>query len=55
MENQDKGRGPTYWHPPYPKSGFQTYREAALYVDGLGTRYIDVGDCHYCMKDQSGT
>lgn len=53
MENQDKGSGPTYWHPPYPFPGFQTYPEAALYMAGLGARYIDVGACHYCMKEHN--
>jgi hypothetical protein len=50
MENQDKGTGPTYWHPPYPAPGFGTISEAQQYVDGLGSRYDDTGRCQYCMK-----
>jgi hypothetical protein len=52
MENQDKGTGPTYWHPPYPEPGFRTIAEAQGYVHGLGSRYEDTGQCPYCMKEQ---
>jgi hypothetical protein len=50
MENQDKGTGPTYWHPPYPAPGFRTIAEAKGYVAGLSSRYADTGQCPYCMK-----
>lgn len=49
MENQDKGTGPTYWYPAYPESGFPTLSEADSYMSGLGARYIDTGQCSYCM------
>jgi hypothetical protein len=52
MKNQDKGTGPTYWHPPYPTPGFRTVAEAQDYVDGLSSRYVDIGKCPYCMKGQ---
>jgi len=50
MENQDKGTGPTYWHPAYPASGLQTMEEASAYMNTLGTRYHDTGSCSYCMR-----
>lgn len=50
MENQDKGTGPTFWHPPYPAPGLRTIAEAKEYVAGLSSRYTDVGQCPYCMK-----
>lgn len=52
MENQDKGTGPTYWHPPFPTPGFQTIAEARAYMEGLGPRYEDTGECSYCMRGQ---
>ena len=51
MENQDKGTGPTYWHPPYPSPGFQAVAEAEQYVATLGPRYVDTGLCPYCMRE----
>lgn len=51
MKNQDKGTGPTYWHPAFPASGFRTVIEAQGFMDGLGARYEDVGRCSYCMKE----
>jgi hypothetical protein len=53
MENQDKGTGPTYWHPSYPKPGLPTIKEAQKFVAGLGDRYTDIGSCAYCMKGQT--
>jgi hypothetical protein len=50
MENQDKGSGPTYWQPPYPVPGFRSIAEAKGYMDGLGSRYTDTGQCPYCMN-----
>ena len=52
MENQDKGTGPTYWRPPYPAPGFASIAEAKGFMDGLGSRYVDTGQCSYCMKGQ---
>jgi len=49
MENQDKGTGPTYWHPAYPAPGFATISEATIYMNALGPRYTDTGLCP-CMK-----
>lgn len=49
MENQDKGTGPTYWHPSYPSPGFQTLAEAKAQMERLGPRYSDIGLCAYCM------
>jgi hypothetical protein len=53
MENQDKGTGPTYWHPAYPLPGFQTSAGAGAYMTALGPRYHDVGPCAYCMQEES--
>ncbi len=50
MENQDKGSGPTYWHPAYPAPGLQTIAEAKSFMGSLGARYEDIGLCQYCMK-----
>ena len=50
MENQDKGAGPTYWQPAYPASGFGSIAEAKGYMNGLGPRYTDTGQCPYCMR-----
>ena len=55
MENQDKGTGPTYWHPAHPAPGFSTSEEARAWMDDLGDRYDDIGACAYCMKDHVGT
>lgn len=49
---QDKGTGPTYWKPPYPMTGFASYMEARAFMNGLGPRYKDIGDCPYCMRDR---
>lgn len=51
MENQDKGTGPTYWHPPYPSPGLETVAAASAYMAELGPRYEDTGLCSYCMKE----
>lgn len=51
MENQDKGTGPTYWKPAFPKAGFSTIAEAQEVIDRLGSRFDDTGKCSYCMKD----
>jgi hypothetical protein len=51
MENQDKGNGPTFWNPPHPDAGFPTVVKAKEYMDALGERYSDTGQCSYCMKD----
>lgn len=51
MENQDKGTGPTYWHPQFPAVGFQTVAEARKYMAALGPRYADTGPCSYCMRE----
>jgi hypothetical protein len=51
MENQDKGTGPTYWHPSYPSPGFETVTEATAYVATLGPRYDNTGLCPYCMRE----
>lgn len=48
MENQDKGTGPTYWHPAYPAPGLLSFNEAAAFMKGLGPRYADIGPCEYC-------
>lgn len=53
MENQDKGTGPTYWHPSYPSLGLGTLDDARGYMASLGPRYIDTGLCSYCMKDNA--
>jgi hypothetical protein len=50
MENQDKGTGPTYWHPSFPSAGFQTVTDARKYMETLGLRYVDTGLCSYCMR-----
>lgn len=50
MENQDKGTGPTYWQPAYPRPGLESFREAKAFMDGLGPRYTDTGECPYCMR-----
>jgi len=50
MKNQDKGTGPTYWRPAYPAPGFLTIAEATRFMDSLGPRYTDIGQCPYCMK-----
>jgi hypothetical protein len=50
MENQDKGPGPTYWHPAYPVLGLATVADAHAFVAQLGDRYKDIGECHYCMS-----
>lgn len=50
MKNQDKGLGPTYWHPAFPARGFRTIAEAKTFMDTLGPRYSDIGLCAYCMK-----
>lgn len=50
MENQDKGTGPTYWHPAYPAPGFPTIAQATGFMSDLGPRYVDTGRCPYCMK-----
>lgn len=50
MENQDKGTGPTYWHPEYPTPGFMTIVDAERFMAGLGPRYKDTGKCSYCMR-----
>jgi hypothetical protein len=49
MENQDKGTGPTYWHPRHPAPGLATVAEAQAFMRALGPRYTDVGQCSYCM------
>ena len=51
MENQDKGTGPTYWHPAYPTTGLETVAEAERFMVNLGPRYEDTGRCAYCMKE----
>lgn len=51
MENQDKGTGPTYWHPRYPAPGFQSADEAKAFMAGLGPRYRDTDLCAYCMRE----
>lgn len=51
MENQDKGTGPTYWHPAYPSPGLTTARQARDFMATLGPRYTDTGECSYCMKE----
>lgn len=51
MENQDKGTGPTYWHPPYPQPGFKSFAEAKRCMGSLGPRYKDTGECSYCMRE----
>lgn len=53
MENQDKGTGPTYWHPKYPEPGLPSVADARAYMSGLGPRYDDTGLCPYCMKEAS--
>ncbi len=53
MEKQDKGTGPTYWHPAYPAPGLLTAATARAYMSDLGDRYSDTGECHYCMKDHA--
>ena len=53
MENQDRGTGPTYWYPAYPKPGLATPAEASAFMGGLGDRYEDTGECSYCMKDRT--
>ena len=53
MENQDKGSGPTFWHPAYPAAGLQSVAEARAYMSTLGPRYTDTGLCSYCMRDVS--
>jgi len=55
MENQDKGKGPTYWQPAYPRSGFLMLRDAQAFMGGLGPRYHDTGLCSYCMREQDRT
>ena len=55
MENQDKGSGPTYWQPAYPRSGFERFAEAKAFMDSLGSRYEDTGSCTYCMRGQDRT
>lgn len=49
MENQDKGTGPTYWYPPYPAPGLESVAQAQAFMDALGSRYVDAGQCSYCM------
>ncbi len=51
MENQDKGTGPTYWHPAYPSPGLPTAGLAREFMAKLGPRYTDTGECPYCMRD----
>ena len=51
MENQDKGGGPTYWHPAYPESGLPYIADARAFMNTLGKRYQDTGSCSYCMKE----
>lgn len=51
MENQDKGEGPTYWHPAYPATGMETVAQAQIFMDNLGPRYTDTGPCSYCMRE----
>lgn len=51
MMNQDKGTGPTYWHPAHPAPGLSTAEEARAFMASLGERYDDTGDCQYCMKE----
>ncbi|TQX90244.1 MULTISPECIES: hypothetical protein [unclassified Rhizobium] len=53
MENQDKGSGPTYWHPSYPSLGLETVAAARNFMDNLGPRYDDKGLCSYCMKEDA--
>lgn len=53
MENQDKGTGPTYWYPAHPATGLPTAAEARAYMDKLGDRYDDTGECSYCMKERA--
>ena len=55
MENQDRGSGPTYWYPAYPKPGLPSISDAMSYMSQLGARYADTGKCHYCMKGLSET
>jgi hypothetical protein len=50
QEKQDKGSGPTYWQPKFPAPGYQTVAAAQAFMDGLGSRYADTGQCQYCMK-----
>jgi hypothetical protein len=50
MENQDKGSGPTYWHPAYPSPGL-SFESAHDYMAALGDRYDDTGRCPYCMRE----
>lgn len=53
MDNQDKGTGPTYWRPAFPAPGFATIAEAEKFMASLGSRYVDVGKCSYCMREAS--
>lgn len=53
MEKQDKGTGPTYWHPKHPSPGLTTIAEAHAFMISLGPRYGDIGPCQYCMRDQA--
>lgn len=50
MENQDKGKGPTYWYPRHPSLGL-ALAEAEAFMGNLGPRYTDTGKCPYCMKE----
>lgn len=53
MENQDKGKGPTYWHPRHPSPGLKTLASAKEYMASLGPRYKDTGPCQYCMREET--
>lgn len=56
MENQDKGTGPTYWHPPYPQAGFGNVEQASKWMtSALGSRYQDVGLCSYCLSKSANS
>ena len=52
VESQDKGTGPSYWHPAFPAPGLSV-ADAREYMKTLAPgRYIDKGECPYCMKGQ---
>jgi hypothetical protein len=47
QENQDKGGGPTRWHPAFPEPGI-SLAEADEYMERLNFR--DTGRCRYCEQ-----
>lgn len=53
MLNHDKGTGPTYWHPAFPKPGFESPAQAKTFMASLGPRYDDTGSCQYCMRGEA--